>query len=96
MCSSQQYLTPDDMTKIERVLAQAGFRKSETGSTVDQDAASFLTREFQDGMTNEADLALALESYMLKRNLWRSASRGVEPDSRGRTSETKPKSSSRI
>lgn len=92
MHSRQQYLTPDDMTKIERVLAQAGFRKSETGSTLDQDAASFLTREFQDGMTNEADLALALESYMLKRNSWRTASRGGDPNSR---TETKSKSSSR-
>lgn len=85
MHSRQQYLTPDDMTKIERVLAQAGFRKSETGSTLDQDAASFLTREFQDGMTNEADLALALENYMLKRNSWRTASRGGKPNSRTET-----------
>jgi hypothetical protein len=85
MCYSQQYLTSDDMAKIERVLTQAGFHKSETASGMDKDAASFLAREFQDGVTNEADLALSLERYLTRRASWRAApgnansSRKAEP-----------------
>ncbi|PSJ61577.1 hypothetical protein C7I85_11090 [Mesorhizobium soli] len=61
------------MAKIERVLTQAGFHKSETASGMDKDAASFLAREFQDGVTNEADLTMSLERYLTRRAMWRAA-----------------------
>lgn len=78
MSSNQQYLTSDDMTMIERVLEQAGLRKSEAGSMMDRNAASFLTHKFQDGVTSEAEMALALDQYIKMRGAWRSSPQGTD------------------
>ena len=64
----QQYLGPDDMAMIERILAKAGFRKSAVCSTLGSDAASFLVGEFQDGVTQPLDLALSLNQYLRRRD----------------------------
>ncbi|MEP9400112.1 hypothetical protein [Mesorhizobium sp. KR2-14] len=64
----QQYLGPDDMALIERVLAKAGFRKSTVCSTISSDAARFLVGEFQDGVTQQLELALSLDQYMRRRD----------------------------
>ncbi|MEP9395769.1 hypothetical protein [Mesorhizobium sp. KR2-14] len=75
----QHYLAPDDMTMIERVLENAGFRKSGESSALGRDAANFLAREFQDGVTDEAGLTQALDRYIALRGTWRSP--GKEPKS---------------
>ncbi|MEP9374961.1 hypothetical protein [Mesorhizobium sp. KR1-2] len=60
----QKYLGPDDLAMIERVLVKAGIRKSAVCSTTGSDAASFLVGEFQDGVTQQLDLALSLDQYL--------------------------------
>lgn len=71
----QQFFTPDDMGMIERVLAAAGFRKSEadTDTKSKSDAARFLAREFQRGVTSETDLTSALASYVTAQRLKQSS-----------------------
>lgn len=73
----QHYLAPDDMAKIERVLAAVG----SSGAFERLDAASYLTRKFQEGVTEEAELAFALQRYMKTRGAWRRPPSG-SPDLR--------------
>lgn len=65
----QYYLAPDDMAKIERVLAEAGTR----GTFERLNAANYLTRKFQEGVTDEVELAFALRHYMNTRGAWQRA-----------------------
>ncbi|WP_106722774.1 hypothetical protein [Pseudaminobacter soli (ex Li et al. 2025)] len=69
MPSSHEYLSPSDLGKIKRVLAEARFPMS--SSRTREEAARFLMRKFQEGMTEEAQLADALEHYIEQRAGWR-------------------------
>lgn len=69
MPSNQQYLTPADLAMIEEVLAEAGFEKSESSLARTGDAAQYLIRQFQDGVTGRADLALSLNQYITRHAL---------------------------
>lgn len=62
--SHRQYLTPTDMAMLERVLAEAGFRK-QACSTTQIDAAKFLTTKFQEGVVDETALMSALIGHLL-------------------------------
>lgn len=73
MSSKRYFLTPANMAMLERVLADAGFRKMEGSSIMDRYAASFLTRIFLDGMTSHIDLTAALKRYANRRDSWNSA-----------------------
>lgn len=73
MSSKRYFLTPANMAMLERVLADAGFRKMEGSSVMDRYAASFLTRMFLDGVTSHIDLTAALERYLNRRDSWNSA-----------------------
>lgn len=68
----QHYLAPDDMAKIERVLAGADTR----GTFECLTAANYLTRKFQEGVTDEVELAFALQHYMKTRGTWQRAPSG--------------------
>ncbi len=59
-------LTGNDMAKLRRVLAEAGFNFSPNAA----EAARFLTRKLQEGMRDEAELASALKSVAVQAN-WR-------------------------
>jgi hypothetical protein len=72
---NQQFLTPPDMAMIERILTEAGLRHVDKGSTMESDAARFLTHQFQEGVTDEPGLRLMLEKYLTKRTSWRRPSR---------------------
>ncbi|WP_019173968.1 hypothetical protein [Pseudaminobacter salicylatoxidans] len=69
----QYYLSPDDMTKIERVLAEAG---NYYGQFERLGAANYLTRKFQEGVTEETALMLALHRYLKTRGAWQHAPAG--------------------
>lgn len=69
MTGSHQYLTADDLGKIKRVLADAHMPNGTLG--MGHEAARFLMRKYQEGMTDEAALAEALDLYVGRRNSWR-------------------------
>ncbi|WP_146148996.1 hypothetical protein [Pseudaminobacter soli (ex Li et al. 2025)] len=66
MSTSHPYLSASDLGKIKRVLS--GARLPIGGG---DEAARFLMRKYQEGVTEEADLAEALERYIELRTDWR-------------------------
>lgn len=64
-----QYLTASDMEKIKRVLASA--RATTVSLGINDEAARFLMRKYQEGVIDEAAMAEALDQYVAKRNGWR-------------------------
>lgn len=70
--SHRHYLVPSDMAMIERVLAHPDLRQSlNLGAALDCGAARFLIRKFQEGMTDEGDLTVALDRYLRILQAWR-------------------------
>ncbi|MDH6231945.1 hypothetical protein M2281_002543 [Mesorhizobium soli] len=64
MSTSHQYLSSSDLEKIKRVLAGARVCVS-----IDE-AARFLMRKYQEGVTEETALAEALDRYARQRSDW--------------------------
>lgn len=71
--STHQYLSSEELTMIERILARADLQRS---SPEMQDAARFLTQTFQDGIVDEAGLARELDRHISARHKWRTAGGG--------------------
>lgn len=69
MPAGHQYLTASDMEKIKRVLA--GARATTVSLGINDEAARFLMRKYQEGVIDEAAMAEALDQYVAKRNGWR-------------------------
>ncbi|PSJ56273.1 hypothetical protein C7I85_25235 [Mesorhizobium soli] len=63
--TSHQYLSSSDLKKIKRVLADARL------SVRVDEAARFLMRKYQEGVTEEVALAEALDRYIEQRSGWR-------------------------
>ncbi|PSJ56059.1 hypothetical protein C7I85_25350 [Mesorhizobium soli] len=63
-----EYFAPSDMAMIERVLARFDLREPLCSPAMQRGAAKFLIRKFQEGMTEEVDMAIALVRYL---GLWR-------------------------
>jgi len=74
MCSDshQQYLTSDDMTMIERVLTHPDLLTPTDSPALERGAAKYLIRKFQEGLTVEGELILALDRYVRVWRAWRS------------------------
>jgi len=70
--SHRQYFEPSDMTMIERVLAHPDLRQLSDNVALGCGAAKFLVRKFQEGMTEEDDLTVALDRYLRIVRTWRS------------------------
>ncbi|MEP9400012.1 hypothetical protein [Mesorhizobium sp. KR2-14] len=70
MCSDshQQYLTSSDMAMLERVLAHPELLKPTDGPALQDGAAKYLIRKYQEGLTDEGELTLALDRYV---RVWR-------------------------
>ncbi|MEP9374954.1 hypothetical protein [Mesorhizobium sp. KR1-2] len=64
MPTSHQYLTSHDLAVIQRVLAKAGFGSSKTAPGIDREAARYVMRQFQTGLTGEAELTRALDHHL--------------------------------
>ncbi|MEP9374951.1 hypothetical protein [Mesorhizobium sp. KR1-2] len=79
MPTGHQYLTSDDLAMIQRVLAKAGFCTSKTAPGIDREAARYLMRQFQDGLTDEAELTRALDHHLAERQKWQSTRNGPVP-----------------
>ncbi|MEP9374478.1 hypothetical protein [Mesorhizobium sp. KR1-2] len=79
MPTSHQYLTSHDLAMIQRVLAKAGFGSSKSEPGVDREAARYLMNQFQDGMTDEAELTRALDHHLWERQNWQSTRTGPVP-----------------
>lgn len=69
--SHRHYLVPSDMAMIERVLAHPDLRQS-SNPAPGCDAAKFLIRKFQEGMTEEGALTVARDRYLRILRAWRS------------------------
>jgi hypothetical protein len=68
MLSSHEYLSPQTLERSSRF----SLRRFPIGSLRTKEAAArFLMREFQEGVTEEAELANALEHYIEQRAGWR-------------------------
>jgi len=70
MSLSHLSLTSKDMAMLRRVIAKAGFNLSPHAA----EAARFVTRKFQDGIRDEAELASALKSVATQAN-WQCVAR---------------------
>ena len=70
--SHRQYLAPSDMAMLERVLAHPGLRQSSGNPAPGCGAAKFVIRKFQEGMTDEGALTVALDRYLRTLWAWRS------------------------
>lgn len=70
------HLTASDLGKIQRVLAAAHPTTGALG--IGHEAARFLMRKFEEGMTDEAALAEAFDQYIAKRNGWRRVHGGLD------------------
>lgn len=69
MPASHQYLSASDLEKIKRVLSDAWVTTDAPGW--EAEAARFLMRSYQEGVTDETALAEALKQFAAKRNAWR-------------------------
>ena len=76
MPTSNPYLTGADLEKIKRVLAASGERLPQSGSPLDSEAAKYLMRMFQEGVTDERALAEALDQFIARRRGWRHGQSG--------------------
>ncbi|WP_146148952.1 hypothetical protein [Pseudaminobacter soli (ex Li et al. 2025)] len=65
MSTNAQYLSASDLEKIKRVLTGARL------SIRTDEAARFLMRKYQEGVTDETALAMALDRYVKQRTGWR-------------------------
>lgn len=71
--STHQYLSSEELTMIERILARADLQRS---SPELQDAARSLTQTFQDGIVDAVGLARELDRHISTRHKWRAAGGG--------------------
>ncbi|MDH6231947.1 hypothetical protein M2281_002545 [Mesorhizobium soli] len=69
MPTGDHYLSTPDLEKIKRVLTTAPLPKND--ARAEDEAARFLMRKFQEGVTGEASLAWALARYIEQRQDWR-------------------------
>jgi hypothetical protein len=76
--SHRQYLVPSDMMMIERVLAHSNLRQSPDQVGLSSGAARFLIRKFQEGMTDEDALAVALDRHLQMLRTWQSSPHGID------------------
>lgn len=74
MPTGDPYLSTSDLEKIKRVLSDAPLPKNDPRA--EDEAARFLMRKFQEGVTDEAALAAELARYIEQRRDWRRAKDG--------------------